>query len=240
MPCARKSNGPWSGGLRLEGADELVADDPSFLLRVGDAFETVEKSLAGIDKHEIHAKCATEDVAHQISLAEAQKSVIDKDRGQAVPDRAVDEGSGYRRIDATAETEQHPTVTDRLPDLPNGAVDEVLRGPLRPAMANVDEEITQQIAAERGVDHLGVELDAIAPAVRHPGNRSVARAGNPDIAGWEARNVVAVAHPDVQRLRADPGRAGMIASPRSSPGHIRDDAAGSTPPSSALAISCMP
>ena len=70
------------------------------------------RSLAST-KTRLHAKCATEDIAHQISLAEAQQAVVDKDRGQAVADRAVDERRRHRRIDAAAETEQHPAIADR-------------------------------------------------------------------------------------------------------------------------------
>src|SRR5829696_6731996 len=186
-------------GLRLKGADELVSDDPSFLLRVGDAIETREKAGAGIDRHEFHPKRATENIAHEVCLSEPQEAVVDKNRRQAVADCAVDEGRCYRGINATTEPEEDPAIADRLLDLSNGTVDEMLRGPVRLAITDIDQEIAQQIASERRVRDFRVELNSKAPPITHPGNRSIVRAGDPYITGWEARNVIAVAHPDIQR-----------------------------------------
>jgi hypothetical protein len=47
----------------------------------------------------------------------------------------------------------------------------------------------------------GVKLDAKAPTVTHPGDGSVGRAGDLDIAGWQTRDVVTVTHPDIQGCR---------------------------------------
>ena len=71
------------------------------------------------------------------------EAVIDKDRCQPVPDCTVDEGGRHRRIDSAAETEQDPAIADRLLDLEDGVIDEVLRGPVGPTVADVDEEIAQ-------------------------------------------------------------------------------------------------
>src|SRR5687768_9851175 len=46
-----------------------------------------------------------------------------------------------------------------------------------------------------------MELDSEAPTVAHSGNRRVVRAGDSYIARREARDMVAVAHPDVERCR---------------------------------------
>ena len=98
--------------LRLEGTDELIADDPPFLLRFGNALETCQETLTGVDKHQVHPERATEDIAHEVGLPEAQEPVVNKDRCQAIPDRAVDEGGRQRRIDSSAETEQNPSSAD--------------------------------------------------------------------------------------------------------------------------------
>ena len=127
--------------LRLEGTDELIADDPPFLLRFGNALETCQETLTGVDKHQVHPERATEDIAHEVGLPEAQEPVVNKDRCQAIPDRAVDERGRHRRIDSSAETEQNPSSADLVPDLPDGAIDEMLCGPVRLARADVDEEI---------------------------------------------------------------------------------------------------
>src|SRR3954470_13189700 len=54
----------------------------------------------------------------------------------------------------------------------------------------------------------GVELNPEAPTVSHPGNWSVMRAGDLDIAGRYARDVVAVAHPHIERCGQIPEERG--------------------------------
>ena len=123
----------------------------------------------------------------------------------------MDERGGDRRIDAAAQTEQDAAVANRLPDLTDRAVDEVLGGPVRAATADVDQEVAQEVPAQRRVGDLGVELDAVAATVAHAGDRGIRRAGDAGEAGRQPRDVVAVTHPDIERWRADPGRAATVA-----------------------------
>src|SRR5262245_56358346 len=71
-------------GLSFEDANKLVADDPSFLLRIYDALEPMEKPVGCVDEDEIHPEIAAEDLPHDLSFVEAQEAVVDKDGSQTV------------------------------------------------------------------------------------------------------------------------------------------------------------
>ena len=99
--------------------------------------------------------------------------MVDEDAGQPVADRAVDDERGHGAVDAAREAADRARVADLRADALDLLLDDVRRGPGRRAVAGVEEEPLEQVGAERRVDDLGVELDA----VEAPGGFSIAATG---------------------------------------------------------------
>ena len=85
----------------------------------------------------------------------------------------------------------------------HGFLDETRHGPIRPATADLEEEIAQNLRSMRGVDHFGVKLDAVNPPalIGHGGVTAGAGARQSRESRGELRNLVAMAHPDPQPAR---------------------------------------
>ena len=180
-----------------EDLDELAADDLALAFGFVDARELREESVGGVDVHERHLERAAEELADAFRLVLAEQAVVHEDAGELVADGLVDERGGHGGIDAAGEAEDHVRGADGLADLGHGAFDEVGHGPVRGAAADAEAEILDDERAHRGVDDLGVELDAEEAAVQvlHGGELGVVgfRAGLE--AFGQARDLVAVGHP---------------------------------------------
>ena len=158
-------------GLLLEHPDELVADDLALLLGVFDAGQASDKAVSRIDHHEVHPQIPLEGRPKQLRLLLAHQAVIDVDACQPVPDRAVDERRGHRRIDATRQGADDLPIgaglgrvaVDAIANPGDGRVDEARRGPRLGHARNADHEVAQDVPAARRVHDLRVELDAVQP-----------------------------------------------------------------------------
>ena len=188
--------------LLLEDADELLADDHPLRLRLVDPGEPGEESLAGVDVDQLDAEALTEGVDDLLGLALAQQAVVDEDAGELLADRPVHERGGGGRVDPAGEPADHAAVADLGADPLDLLVDHRGRRPLLLAARDLAQEPLQDRLAVRGMDHLGMELDAVEPAlgVLAGGDRR-ARAGGE---GAEPRrrlvDAVAMAHPALLRL----------------------------------------
>ncbi len=223
MPWARNWNGPSLLRLGLEDADERLADRLPLLLGIGDTLQPLVELLGRVGIDEVHAEGAGEDVLDQIRLAEPEQPVVDEDRGQLLADRPVDQRGRDRRIDSAAQPQQHPAGPDLQPDLLDRVLDERGGRPGWLDPADLGQEVAQDDLAHRRVGDFGVELDRDDPV---PGDcragRVVALADRGE-AVRHLRDVVAVAHPDIERIgqvgeegrlgRGDPEPGRTILSP---------------------------
>ncbi len=107
-----------------------------------------------------------ERLADRLRFTLPQQSMIDKDAGQLIADRPVDQGRRDGAVHASAEAADHSSRADRLPDLPDRALGECAHGPGRLAAAFLAQEIPKQLDAPRRVSHFGMELHAPQPALR--------------------------------------------------------------------------
>ena len=194
-------------GLRLEDLDERRADDLALLLGVGDARQPVEEQGRRVDGHQVQVEALGECVLHLLELARAQQPVVHEYARQLVADGLVQERRGHRRVDAAAQPQDHVVVADLLADGGHLLVDERARRPVAAEVADLGDEVAQDGRAVLGVDHLGVELDAVDGAVagvRLGGDggdgRVVSRRDGAE-AHRQLREVVAVAHPHHRALR---------------------------------------
>ena len=168
--------------------------------------QPLQEALASIDHHQLHAEVALEGDAQQLRLALAHEPVVDVDAGQLVADGPMHQRRGDRGVDAAGERADDVAGPDALADLGHGRLDEVRGRPVLPHAGDPDHEVAQHVPPDRGVDHLGMELDAVEVARRigQAGERRGVGLGDRPESGRRPQDGVAVAHPD--RLHAvDPG-----------------------------------
>ena len=227
-------------GLLFEDADELLADDPALLLRLGHALEPREEAVGRVDVDERDVEVALERLDHLRGLVLAQQAVVDEDAGQLVADRLVHEQRRDRRVDAAGERAEDALAADLRADPLDLLLDHGRGRPGRPRAGDAVEEVLQHLLAVRRVHDLRVELDAVelrGPAPRSRRSESTrSRAVTVGALGRRGHRV-AVAHPAGLLL-------GQAADPSAPPTRNvvlpNSPAARSTRPPRSCAISCMP
>ena len=143
---------------------------------------------------------------HLFRLAGPQQAVIDKDTGQLLADRLVDQHRRHRGIHPARQAADHLAVShlraDRLDR--TGAV----RGhrPASRTAADPQRKTRQQRAAILGMDHLGMELHAVIAAlvIRHGSKGRAGGCGDNPEPGRQLGDMVAMAHPDGAGLACRP------------------------------------
>ena len=101
----------------LEDVDEHVADDPPLLLRIADAGQGRQKSLAGIDDVQVGVEVVAERRADRLRLVLPQQAVVDEDAGHLRADRLDQQRRRHRRIDAAGQAADDAVPADRLAQL---------------------------------------------------------------------------------------------------------------------------
>jgi len=200
IDAALARDGP---GGRLEAADELTADDLAFGFGVRDAGQRLQETILLIGDHQPHAGRRHEILLDLLGLAGAQQAVIDEHAGQLIADGALHQSSRDRRIDATGQPAQHLPVADLRADRRDLLGDEILARPVGGQPGHVVQEVLDDLLAQLGVSDLGMPLHTGEPTIgvgerRHRGAQAVRE---PTEAGRFLGHGVAVAHPDVERLR---------------------------------------
>ena len=163
-----------------------------------DAVERAEEQvlLVGVDQR--HVVVVAEHRHDLLRLALPQQAVIDEDAGELVADRLVDQDGRDGAIDAARQAADHLRVADLLADRGDGLLAVAGHRPVAGEARDADEVLEERRALGRVVD-LGVELHGVE-LPRGVGGDREGRAGRgaEDLeAGREARDVVAMAHPDL-------------------------------------------
>ena len=102
--------------LLVEHVDKGGADDLALFLGVGDAGELRQEQLAGIAMDQRDVVMAAEQVDDLLGLAGAQQAGVDKDAGQLVADRLVQQRRGDRGIDPARQAADDMAVADLVAD----------------------------------------------------------------------------------------------------------------------------
>ena len=88
------------GGFLVEHLDKFAADKLALLLRVGLASQPLHKARLGIDHHQRDIIMVAEQSLDLLALVQPQQAMVDKDAGQLVADRLVDQDRRNRAVDA--------------------------------------------------------------------------------------------------------------------------------------------
>ena len=228
-----------SSNVRMNSSPMILR----FCFRVGHARQLRQEPLLRPHVHERHVEVPAEGVFHLFGLVLAHQAVVDEDAGQLVAHRLVDQERGHRRIHSPGQAADHVLLAHLLPDARHGLFDDGGRRPGGRDVADLVEEVLEDVLAVVGVSHLGMELHPVEPCAAGPPWR------RPACWGWSAVMVkpggtcthgVAVAHPAGQ-LRGKPGeksaraRLWRASCPRTPLGPTR-----ATRPPFNLAMSCSP
>ncbi len=197
--------------LLLEDADELLADDLALRLRVVDAGEALQEAFARVDVDQLDAEALSEGLDDLLGLALAEQAVVDEHAGELVADRLVDERRGRGRVDAAGEAADDAAVADLLADPVDLLVDHRSGRPVLLAAGDLAQKALEDRLPVRGVDDLGMELNAVEAAlvVLAGGDRGAGARGEGGEAGRRLVDAVAMAHPALLGL----GQAGHEPSP---------------------------
>jgi hypothetical protein len=140
------------------------------------------------------------DLERIFEFAISQKSVVDENTGLPVADRFVNEHRRNGRIHTAGKPANDTVVRpDRLTYLFDLFLYEACRSPIGRAFADVEEEISKNLFAQRRVRDLRMELDAIDAAfvVLHRRDNFAGGCGLLETGG-KFCDVIAMAHPNVE------------------------------------------
>src|SRR5579859_1722748 len=202
---------PDLAGFALEDVHKMLADDLALLLGIGDTFQGMQKLAGGVDVDHLHAHVLGKRIHHLRRFIETQEAVVNKDAGELVADRTVDERSRDGGVHAAGKTEDHLLASHLLLDLPHRLADIVGHVPVAAAAADLAHEAVQDLHTLPCVRDLGMELNRIETAclVGHGGNRTSLGRGHQPESGGQLDHLVAVAHPHFQHAVAL-GRAEVL------------------------------
>ena len=132
-----------------------------------------------------------------LALVLAHQAVVDEDARELGADGAVDQQRRDRRVHSATQAADNPTAADLLADLGDLLFDDGRGRPGHVAAAYLAQERLQDLLSVRRMDDLGMELDAVDPALdrlerrdRRGGRRREGRE-----AGWGLEDRVPVRHP---------------------------------------------
>ncbi len=187
-------------GFLFENFDEQVADRLALVFRIIEATEFLHETILGIDANHVHAHVLGEGFHDLVALAVAQQAGVDEDAGQLVADRPVQQGRHHRRVDTARQTENDLVLADPRAHLGDRRVDDIGRGPLRAATADLVQEAREDRRALQRVRDLGMKLQAVDMAllVGHAGDRRAVGARHQLEPGRHFGDAVAVRHPHVE------------------------------------------
>src|SRR5215471_18709576 len=183
----------------LKDSDELDADDFSFLLGISDPFERLQESLAGIDIFQANAEILAEHALDNFFFACAQEAVVHKNAGELVPDRFVQERGCDRRIDAAAQAEHDFFIAYLLSNPLARFFDERAHCPIHRTMADVVDEVLQDLFTARRMRDLRMKLQTVKLplSIFHGGEVGTVGSTGGEKTFWQRSHFVTVAVPDV-------------------------------------------
>ena len=183
--------------LRVEHFNKRPADDLALAFGLGHSFEPPEKYFSRPDKPQVDVQVFFEHVDDAFCLALPQDAVIDKNTGQLTADRPVEQHRRDRRIHAAGKSEDDLFLSHLPADILHGPRNERFHRPGPGAAAEPEQKIGQHFAAFAGVNHLGMELQAVKAPPGVLGRRNL-RIGCGSRNGKSPRQLadgIAVAHP---------------------------------------------
>ncbi len=149
----------------VEDGDELRADALALGFRVGNTGKLLEETLAGVDGDDVEAELVAQVLLHILEFVFAQHAVVYEDAGELAANGFVHQHCCDRRIDPAGETANHVPLADFFADCRDGSFDEVSGSPVTLCAADVEDEVPDELRAERGVVDFGMKLHSPDAAI---------------------------------------------------------------------------
>ena len=133
----------------------------------------------------------------------AQQAMIDKDTGEPVANRFMDQRGRNRTVNAAAQPADHMAIrSDLCPNAFDHFVDKVARGPVAAAAADAFGKVFEQDNPLGRVDYFGVKLDRVDlfGLVHNGGVGRIVTGGNRGKTGGNLLHAITVAHPDLEQI----------------------------------------
>ncbi len=192
---------------------------------------------------ELDAELFAEGLDDLLALALSHQAVVDQHAGELIADRAVDERRRGRRVDSAGEAADDLRLAHLGPDLLDLLLDHGRGRPTLLAADDLAQEPLEHLGAVRGVDDLGVELDAVEAAVGSlEGGDRRARAGREGRRSPSGASITASRWLIQHCCSSGRPRSSLPPSPVSV-SVVRPNSPASAPstlPPSSSAIACMP
>ena len=173
--------------------------------------------------HQRDVEMAAEHLDDLVGLAQPQQPGIDKDAGELLADRLMQQNRRDRGVDPARQAANDAPAPDPRADALDRLLAKRRHGPIASAASDVVGEVAQQRRAVRRVHHLRMELHAVEASCVIGDDRERRAFGHRD--GAEARrqrgDPIAVAHP--HRLPA--AFSPHAVEQRTVAGHLDDGAA---------------
>jgi hypothetical protein len=145
----------------LEDVDERRADDLPLLLRVGHARQSLEEQVRGVDEIKRQVHLLGEPRTNLAGFVIPEQSVVDEDTGESIPDRAMNQQRGDRRIDAARQPAHHLAASHMPADAFRRLLDERRNRPVARATTYVEGKVAENVAAMVRMHDLGVKQEGI-------------------------------------------------------------------------------
>ena len=160
-------------GFGVEHFNKLATDDLALLLRVAHTLEVAKELLGCIDMHYLDTQTAGEGFHDLLGFVESQQTIVDKDTGELIANRAMDQRSGDRRINTARQPQNNFFVAHLGTDLLNGLFHIVRHGPVSSAATDVVYETGEHLFALQRMGHFRVELNGVETTIfiGHSGDR---------------------------------------------------------------------
>ena len=150
-----------------------------------------------MDVDEIDVELLGKDLLDLLGLVLAQQAVVDEDTGHLLADGAGAKGGDHRGVDAAGKGQDDAVLPHLVAKIGGHGLDEVVHRPVLLELADVEEEVREDLLAVLGVLDLGVELrgvDALL-GVLHRGDGAYGGPSGDDEALGHVADSVEVAHP---------------------------------------------
>ncbi len=186
----------------LEHVDEGRTNDLPLLFRIRHVREALEKQIRRV--HELERQSQSrEPRPNLLCFVQPQQAVVDEDARQAVPNRAVQQDRGDRRVDTAREPTHDPPLAHLRPNPRDALLHKRRHRPIPTAAADVVGEVAKDRRARFGVGHLGMKEQRVESARRilHGRHGRVRGRGDHGESGRRVGDEIAVAGPDLERGR---------------------------------------
>ena len=193
----------------FEYIDKGFADDLALLFRITDALEALKEERTCILMHQRDIEMITEQADDFFRFVLAHQAGVDKDAGELVADRGMQQARHDGGINAAGDAANNPFTANLFADFLDSFILIGIHRPVIAAAGDLNNEVFEDLVTFRCMHNFGVELHAIEFAlfIRNGGIGAAFISGDDLEACGHLLDAVTVAHPHLRIDAAFPDAA---------------------------------